>query len=31
MPVDLEAYAKDVEVQARQIRDDIEPLEAGRK
>lgn len=30
MPVDLEAYAKDVEEQTRQIRDDLEPLEAGK-
>lgn len=29
MPVDLEAYAKDVEEQVRQIRDDL-PLEAGK-
>ena len=28
MPVDLKAYAKDVEEQIRQIRDDLEPLEA---
>jgi hypothetical protein len=30
MPVDLEPYAKDVEEQARQIRDDLEPLEEGK-
>lgn len=30
MPVDLKAYAKDVEEQTKQIRDDLTPLEAGK-
>lgn len=30
MPVDLMAYAKDVEAQIKQIRDDLAPLEAGK-
>lgn len=30
MPVDLKAYAKDVEEQIKQIRDDLAPLEAGK-
>lgn len=30
MPVDLKAYAKDVEEQITQIHDDLAPLEAGK-
>ncbi|PJG50685.1 hypothetical protein CVM73_35025 [Bradyrhizobium forestalis] len=30
MPIDLKAYAKDVEEQIKQIRDDLAPLEAGK-
>lgn len=30
MPVDLKAYAKDVEEQIKRIRDDLAPLEAGK-
>jgi hypothetical protein len=29
-PVDLNAYAKDVEEEIKQIRDDLMPLEAGK-
>ena len=30
MPVDLRAYAKGVEEQIKQIRNDLAPLEAGK-
>ena len=30
MPIDLEAYAKDVEGQASQIHEDLAPFEAGK-
>ncbi|MDA9401039.1 MULTISPECIES: hypothetical protein [unclassified Bradyrhizobium] len=30
MPVDLKAFAKGVEEQIKQIRDDLAPLEAGK-
>lgn len=30
MPIDLKAYAKDVEEQIKRIRDDLAPLEAGK-
>jgi hypothetical protein len=30
MPIDLKAYAKDVEEQISQIHEDLAPLEAGK-